>query len=44
MEQFPLLEPHMDDILPKKSQLELMKMYVSPPSSPLPSPNLPTES
>ncbi|KAF8542718.1 PUA-like domain-containing protein [Trichophaea hybrida] len=26
LEQFPLLTPHIDDILPKKSQLELIKL------------------
>jgi PUA domain protein len=28
-EQYPLLEPYIDDILPKKDQLDLVKLYVS---------------
>ena len=27
IETYPLLEPYIDTILPKKSQLDLMKMY-----------------
>jgi hypothetical protein len=27
---YPLLEPHIDEIIPKKEQLDAMKMYVIP--------------
>ena len=30
LEQFPLLEPALDDLLPKKSQLDLYKLCASP--------------
>jgi PUA domain protein len=30
LESYPLLEPHIDEILPKKEQLELLKLYVLP--------------
>jgi hypothetical protein len=35
IEAYPLLAPHIDEIIPKKSQLDLVKVYV-----PLPSPLL----
>jgi hypothetical protein len=28
LEQYPLLEPYIEDILPKKEQLDLVKLYV----------------
>jgi hypothetical protein len=28
LEQYPLLEPYMEEILPKKEQLDLVKLYV----------------
>ncbi|KAI4090469.1 MAG: hypothetical protein L6R37_007881 [Teloschistes peruensis] len=28
---YPLLTPHIDEIIPKKSQLDLLKLYLSPP-------------
>lgn len=45
LESYPLLEPYIEEILPKKEQLDLVKLYVLPQHSPsyptLPYPTLP---
>ena len=30
IETYPRLEPYMDDIMPKKEQIDLVKVYVDP--------------
>lgn len=31
LDTYPLLEPHIEDIMPKKEQLDLVKLYDFPP-------------
>jgi hypothetical protein len=35
LESYPLLEPYIEEILPKKEQLELVKLYVPSPLNPI---------
>ncbi len=45
LESYPLLEPYIEEILPKKEQLDLVKLCVSiPPKYPSPSPSSQFES
>lgn len=36
VEQYPLLAPHIEEIIPKKSQLDSLKLYAPSPKKPLP--------